>query len=308
MFAKHALVVALMLASAAWDAPALAAQEPCRCATTVWGLTGVTLVESTDVLAPGARRFGLGVVTTRGGSGNPLDGLDEPDNAVTATVTRATVALGLARATEVAIMAPYVQLTPEIQDGTGGRGDIGLSFKQRVWNSAPQRRAAAVSASYIAATAAGDRSVHTVTHDAYRVSLALQSEIPMHTTMVETLTVMANVGGLLKDQFRVERDEILLYGLGVTAWLPKQMGGLFDRDTGLLGRGADGRYAISLEAAGTYFRGDRAPTYDDSIALIAAVRYTAVRWGVALEAHSVTHARPTKHHASGGGFLGSITF
>ncbi|MFZ5863470.1 MAG: hypothetical protein ACOYXR_11600 [Nitrospirota bacterium] len=290
-------------------APARAAQTPCMCSSTVWGLTGATLTEATDVLAHGARRIGLHVMSTNGGSGNPLDGLDEPGaDSGTARLARGTLALGLARDAEIAVMAPYVQLTPEDRGGTGGRGDLGLSLKQRVWNAGPQRPAVAVSASYVAATAARDRSVNTVTHDAYRFAVALQSTRALRSPWAEAVTVTGNLGALLKDQLRVERDEILLYAVGAHVLLPKEMGGLFDRDTGLFGRGADGRYAVTLEAAGTYFRGDRAPTYDDSITLIAGVRYTAARWGIAVSAHSVTYSRQSKHHAAGGGILGAVAF
>jgi hypothetical protein len=306
---RRALVIALAVACRVGLDGSASAAETCRCTATTWGLSGGVLVDSTDVLPAGVVRFGVSALTTRGGSGNRLDGLDEPgDDQITATVTRGNVAVGLRGDTELAITAPYVHLTPEGASGTGGRGDIALSFKQRMWEGASQWPSAAFSASYVGATAARDRPVRTVTHDAYRTSLVLQSERPVHARFVDTVAVTADVGGLFKDPLRVEHDEILLFGLGVSLRLPERMGGLFDRDTGLFGRDATGRYVFAVEAVGTRFRGDRAPTYDDSISVIAALRYTASHWGLMVSGHSTTYSRDTKQHATGGSILGSVAF
>jgi hypothetical protein len=251
----------------------------------VLGHTGVVALNSTDVLAPGAIRAGIGAIFATGNGGNRVDLLLDDDASRDRGMTaRASLAVGIPGAIEAALTVPYSN-NETGNVSTDGLGDVTVSAKLRLWAQRGWRPATAVSVSWIPETARKPE-VRSVTTNGYLATMSTQLGL---ITGDWTWTILGELGGFWRDPGRAESDASFIYGLAGV--VPLTRTGLVE-DTGEL--------QLIAEVNGSSARRSLAHEPDDAVSFAPGFRYLAPSWGVTVTGVFTSYERPTKNAGSGG--------
>ncbi len=285
------IFLTLGVTSALTPSGAAAASDPTAAvfapAPSVFGQTGVVVLNSAEVLSPGQARVGIMASLAAGSGGNRFDllltDITSRDKAAT---LRGSLALGFPQHVEAAVTVPYahVERGDEVTDGIGS---MTVSTKLRVRDQSGWLPATAVSASWIADTGRGRQvATNSISTNGYLVTVSTQVAVG---DSEWASTIVAELGGFWRDLNRPEADSSLVYGLA--GIVPLARTGLLE-DTG--------EYQFLAEVNGTSTRQDVTQEPDDTFSVATGFRYLGEAGGMTAVGIVSLYEGDAKKRSAGG--------